>query len=80
MAITLDILKAALGDKFDPGADYLVCAANDQRVPGARRYRQIGTFTYDGTEMVAFDRNPPLANAPAAAEAKPERAASRARS
>lgn len=53
MAITMETLKAALGDKFDPGTDYLVCAADDQRVPGARRYRQVGTFTYAGTEMVA---------------------------
>jgi len=61
MAIGLDSVKAALGDKYDPEGDYLVCGYDQRPMCVAKGYREVGKLqdpSPQDSEMLIFDRKP----------------------
>lgn len=56
--INADSLKFALGEKYDPNADYIVARHRDAPVMGSKGYKLVGEIkdaTDNGT-MLVFDR------------------------
>jgi hypothetical protein len=62
MTISHETLKAALGEKYDPTADYLVCGYNDLHLMQAKGYPQVGTIqdpTPADQDLLVFVRPKP---------------------
>ena len=61
MAIDMNSMKQALGDKFDPSGDYVVCGYNDRALMQSKGYREVGTIqdpSPEDRDMLIFDRKP----------------------
>jgi hypothetical protein len=65
-------VRAALGDKYDPKADYRVVRPAMVGLPKYADCKEVGRFTEDsraGGELVVLLRTPPTAPPPAPAKA-----------